>query len=181
MPKIDSMINAMANTASIATEFASAFSAADTIADTFATFARPINDYEVEMKHRPASQLETVHGLFTLWTLTAILFACIIFFTVYEKTGGTTMFVQATIQCECGCISRVEFQAGKHTYICPRCKKTMNSNTYSKLEEIMGEFGDLSTDVLKYSSQYGEPNMRAIVITIADLEDSNDPNEAFRV
>lgn len=36
-------------------------------------------------------------------------------------------------------------------------------------------------DVLKYSSQYGEPNMRAIVITIADLEDSNDPNEAFRV
>lgn len=56
MPKIDSMINAMANTASIATEFASAFSAADTIADTFATFARPINDYEVEVKHRPASQ-----------------------------------------------------------------------------------------------------------------------------
>lgn len=52
MPKIDSMINAMANTASIATEFASAFSAAD----TFATFARPINDYEVEVKRCPASQ-----------------------------------------------------------------------------------------------------------------------------
>lgn len=76
MPKIDSM-NAMANTASIATEFASAFSAAD----TFATFARPINDYEVEMKHRPASQLETVHGLFTLWTLTVLPSTCIIFLT----------------------------------------------------------------------------------------------------
>jgi len=55
MPKIDSM-NAMANTASITTEFASAFSTMDIVADTFATFARPINDYEVEVKRCPASQ-----------------------------------------------------------------------------------------------------------------------------
>lgn len=91
------------------------------------------------------------------------------------------MFVQATIQCECGCISRVEFQTGNHTYICPKCKKAMNSSTYDRLEKVMCEFGDLATDVLKYSSQYGEPNMRAIAITIADLESSTDPNEEFRV
>ena len=53
MPKIDSMIDTMANTASIATKFAGAFSAADTIADTLTAFARPINDYEVEVKPSP--------------------------------------------------------------------------------------------------------------------------------
>ena len=57
----------------------------------------------------------------------------------------------------------------------------MNSSTFDRLEKVMCEFGDLATDVLKYSSQYGEPNMRAIAITIADLESSTDPNEEFRV
>ncbi len=91
------------------------------------------------------------------------------------------MYVQATIQCSCGCLSRTEFQDGKHTYVCPNCKKTMNSNTYNRLEKVMAEFADLGTDVLKYSAQRGEPNMRAIAITIADLADSTDPNESFRV
>ena len=56
MPKIDSTIDTMANTASIATKFAGAFSAADTIASSLSAFARPINTYDVEVKHRPAVQ-----------------------------------------------------------------------------------------------------------------------------
>lgn len=91
------------------------------------------------------------------------------------------MFVQATIQCECGCVSRSEIQSGKHLYICPKCGKAMNRDTYAKLESIMGQLADLDTDVLKYASQRREPNMRPIAITVADLGDSADPNEAFRV
>lgn len=45
----------------------------------------------------------------------------------------------------------------------------------------MGQLADLDIDALKYASQYGEPNMRAIAITVADLEDSGGSNEAFRV
>ena len=91
------------------------------------------------------------------------------------------MFVQATIQCECGCVSRSEIQRGKHSYTCPKCGKTMNQDTYNRLETIMGQLADLDIDVLKHASQRGEPNMRAIAITVADLEDSADPNVAFRV
>lgn len=80
------------------------------------------------------------------------------------------MYVQATIQCECGCVSRAEFQDGKHAYICPKCKKEMDKKAYSKLESIMGEFGDWNTDVLKNSAGWNEPSMRAIAITIADLQ-----------
>lgn len=90
------------------------------------------------------------------------------------------MFVQATIQCGCGCISRSEIQSGKHSYICPKCGKAMDQDTYNRLETIMGQLADLDTDVLKYASQYGEPNMRTIAITVADFEGSADPNEAFR-
>lgn len=57
----------------------------------------------------------------------------------------------------------------------------MNQDTYNRLETIMGQLADLNMDVLKYASQRREPNMRAIAITVADLEDSGDPNEAFRV
>ena len=91
------------------------------------------------------------------------------------------MFVQATIQCECGCVSRSEIQHGKHSYTCPKCGKTMNQDTYNRLETIMGQLADLDVDALKYASQRGEPSMRAIAITVADLEDSADPNGAFRV
>lgn len=80
------------------------------------------------------------------------------------------MFVQATIQCECGCVSRFEFQDGKHAYACPQCKKEMDKAAYSKLEDVMGEFGDWNTDVLKNSAGWNEPSMRAIAITIADLQ-----------
>lgn len=91
------------------------------------------------------------------------------------------MFVQATIQCACGCVSRSEIQSGKHSYTCPKCGKSMNQDAYNRLETIMGLLADLDVDVLKYSSQYGEPNMRAIAITVSDLESSTDSNEAFRV
>ena len=90
------------------------------------------------------------------------------------------MFVQATIQCECGCVSRSELQGRKHSYTCPKCGKTMNQDTYNRLETIMGQLADLGVDALKYASQYGEPNMRAIAITVADLEGSGNSNEAFR-
>lgn len=91
------------------------------------------------------------------------------------------MFVQATIQCECGCISRSELQGGRHSYVCPKCGKTMNHDTYNRLETIMGQLADLGIDTLKYASQYDEPNMRAIAITVADFEGPNDPNGAFQV
>lgn len=91
------------------------------------------------------------------------------------------MYIQATIQCECGCISRVEFQGGKHAYVCPKCKKEMPGRTYDKLEKIMCEFGEWNTDVLKDVAGLGVPQMRAISITISDLEGPSDPNEAFRV
>lgn len=91
------------------------------------------------------------------------------------------MYVQATIQCECGCVSRSEIQHGKHKYVCPKCGKSMNQDTYNKLESIMGELADLDTDVLKYAAQREEPNMRAIAITVADFEDLTDSNAVFRV
>lgn len=81
------------------------------------------------------------------------------------------MFVQATIQCECGCVSRVEFQDGKHAYSCPQCKKAMDKTAYSRLEKIMCEFGDWNTDILKDAVGRGEPKMRATSLTIADLVD----------
>lgn len=81
------------------------------------------------------------------------------------------MLIQATIQCECGCISRVEFQNGKHAYACPQCKKEMDKSTYSKLEEIMCEFGEWNIGVLNDSAQYGAPKMRAITLSIADQSD----------
>ncbi len=79
------------------------------------------------------------------------------------------MLIQATIHCECGCISRVEFQSGKHAYTCPECKKAMPQSTYSKLEKIMCELGDWNTDVLKNAAGQGTPKMRAVSLTIADL------------
>ncbi len=91
------------------------------------------------------------------------------------------MYIQATIQCECGCISRAEFQSGKHAYVCPKCKKEMLASTYDKLEKIMCEFGEWNTEVLKGAAGWGEPKMRAISITIADLAGPSDPNEAFQV
>lgn len=42
------------------------------------------------------------------------------------------MFVQATISCKCGCISRIEFQSGKHAYVCPNCKTAMNADMFIK-------------------------------------------------
>lgn len=79
------------------------------------------------------------------------------------------MFVQATIQCECGCVSRFEFQDGKHAYACPKCKKEMDKAAYSKLEDVMCEFGEWNTEVLKDASGLGVPKMRAITLSIADL------------
>ena len=79
------------------------------------------------------------------------------------------MFIQATISCKCGCVSRIEFQDGKHSYTCPQCKATMNPEAYEKLERIMGEFGDWNTDMLKNAQE--EPKMRAITLSIADLVD----------
>lgn len=79
------------------------------------------------------------------------------------------MYIQATIQCECGCISRAEFQSGKHAYVCPKCKKEMLTSTYGKLEKIMCEFGEWNTEVLKDASGLGVPKMRAITLSIADL------------
>ena len=81
------------------------------------------------------------------------------------------MFVQATISCKCGCISRIEFQAGKHAYVCPNCKTAMNADMYSKLEKIMCDFGDWNTDVIKNPRGLNEPEMRAVTISIADLGD----------
>lgn len=81
------------------------------------------------------------------------------------------MFVQATISCECGCVSRLELQSGKVSFVCPRCKKAMADSTYQELANIMGHFGDLNTDVLKHSTGLGEPKMRAITLSIADSED----------
>ena len=79
------------------------------------------------------------------------------------------MFIQANIQCECGCISRFEFQYGKHAYECPECKKAMAPSAYSKLEKIMAEFGDWNTDVLKDTAGLGTPKMRVFALSIADL------------
>lgn len=81
------------------------------------------------------------------------------------------MFVQAIISCECGCISRFEFQSGKDTYICPNCKKVMNENTFKNMKAIMGEFSDLNSDILKHASGLHEPEMRVASISISDLED----------
>ena len=72
------------------------------------------------------------------------------------------MYIQATIQCECGCVSRVEFQDGKHAYICPQCKKAMPEIAYAELEKIMCEFGDWNTEMLKDSVGYDTPKMRAV-------------------
>lgn len=79
------------------------------------------------------------------------------------------MNVQATIQCECGCVSRVEFQDGKHAYICPQCKKAMSESAYDELERIMCELGDWNGEMVKEAAGYGTPKMRAISLSIADL------------
>lgn len=81
------------------------------------------------------------------------------------------MFVQATIQCECGCVSRFEIQSGKKSYVCPQCKKTMEAQALSRLWTIMGELSDWNDDSVKDALGYGSPKMRAIALTVADLAD----------
>lgn len=81
------------------------------------------------------------------------------------------MFVQATISCKCGCVSRVEFQDGKHSYTCPQCKTAMAPDAYIKLEKIMCDFGDWNTEVVKNARGSNEPEMRALSLTVADLAD----------
>lgn len=83
------------------------------------------------------------------------------------------MFLQATISCECGCVSRFEFQdkAGKDTYVCPcsDCGRNMDKTAYKKLTVIMAELIDWNMDMSKNAEGLHEPKMRAIALTMADM------------
>ena len=79
------------------------------------------------------------------------------------------MFVQATIHCGCGCVSRTELQDGKQQYVCPNCKKVMDTTAYKKLTSIMGELSDWNLDAAKNASGLNEPEMRVVSLSVADL------------
>ena len=81
------------------------------------------------------------------------------------------MYIEATISCECGTVSRFEYQdKGKmETYVCPNCKRTMNKAAYDSLVSTMAEFGDWNTEAEKNASGLHEPKMKAVTLTVADV------------
>lgn len=91
------------------------------------------------------------------------------------KKWGDKMYIQATIQCECGCISRYEIQSPRKSYVCPKCRKSIEKKSFSKLWDIMGELSDWNEESAKDASGYGHPLMRVISLTTADLIDQTSP------
>lgn len=73
----------------------------------------------------------------------------------------STMFIQATISCECGCFFESEFQTSEHEKcpICPQCGKAMDFESWKHLRSIMADFNDFNTNMLKWHSDRNEPLM----------------------
>ena len=76
------------------------------------------------------------------------------------------MYVQATINCECGSIFRVEFQDGHNVPVCPKCGNQMNEKSWKSLQDVMGRFSDFNHDILKWNLERSEPRMQVPVITV---------------
>lgn len=82
------------------------------------------------------------------------------------------MYIQATINCECGCIFQIEFQEGREAPVCPQCGKQMSEQSWKALREVMAEFGDFNHHILKWNSEHKEPRMQVPVLTVCTQKDS---------
>lgn len=82
------------------------------------------------------------------------------------------MYVQATVNCECGCIFEVEYQGSSYenSPICPDCLKKMDAASWKTLRDAMGYLNDFNQHIVKWSTEHGEPRMQAPALTVRSLK-----------
>lgn len=82
------------------------------------------------------------------------------------------MYIQANVNCECGCIFEVEFQGSSYSQspVCPRCKNKMDSTSWKELRNTMGCLNDFNEHIIKWNSEHNEPRMMVPVLTVKTVK-----------
>lgn len=82
------------------------------------------------------------------------------------------MYVQATVNCECGCIFEVEFQGSSYENppVCPECQKKMDVESWKTLRDGMGCLNDYNYHAVKWANERGEPRMQVPAVTVRSLK-----------